>query len=253
MSFSYSPPGSPSNDESFPFSLSLSRSHTGTPVEKLNATDLDTGENAEIVYRIQQGSFNDFHIDNRSGLLTVAKPLDYDVRPNYTLEIVAYDKGVPSLSGKTTLAIQLINTNDKSPFFTPATQRADVSEDAEIGTFVHQLAANDPDITSLEFLEFALDDTLTTAVSEDGTEVVDSKLFADFIAIDKQGRVTVNRKLRRDLFVVSFSFSFYVLSISHKIQFNLFCSAGDSIERYCHGHDSAGPPTRQRPSDNYCN
>lgn len=186
----------------FPFSPTP---HTcaGTPVEKLNATDLDTGENAEIVYRIQQGSFNDFQIDNRSGLLTVAKPLDYDVRPNYTLEIVAYDKGVPSLSGQTTVTVQLVNTNDKAPFFTPATQRADVSEDAEIGTFIHQLAANDPDITSLEFLEFALDDTATTAVSEDGTEVVDSTLFADFIAIDKKGRVSVNRKLRRDMFVVS--------------------------------------------------
>jgi hypothetical protein len=82
--------------------LSISNfSHTtGTQVEELNATDLDTGENAEIVYRIQQGSFNDFQIDNRSGVITIAKPLDYDIRQNYTLEIVASDKGIPSLSGE---------------------------------------------------------------------------------------------------------------------------------------------------------
>lgn len=75
-------------------------SAAGTRVEELNATDLDTGENAEITYRIQQGSFNDFQIDNRSGVITIAKPLDYDIRQNYTLEVVASDKGIPSLSGK---------------------------------------------------------------------------------------------------------------------------------------------------------
>ena len=53
---------------------------TGTSVETLNAIDLDSGVNAEIVYRIQHGSFNDFHIDNRTGVITIAKTLDYDTR-----------------------------------------------------------------------------------------------------------------------------------------------------------------------------
>jgi Cadherin domain len=184
-------------------SSSSSSSLTGTQIEKLNATDLDTGENAEIVYRIQHGSFNDFHIGNRSGVLTIANSLDYDVRPNYTLEIVAYDRGVPSLSGTASVTINIINMNNKAPYFTPTTQRTEVSEDAEIGTFIHQLAANDPDITSIDFLEFSFDDTLTTAVSEDGNEVNDPNVFAEYFAIDKKGRVTVNQKLRRDLFAVS--------------------------------------------------
>lgn len=53
---------------------------TGTSVETLNAIDLDTGVNADIVYRIQHGSFNDFQIDNRTGVITIAKTLDYDTR-----------------------------------------------------------------------------------------------------------------------------------------------------------------------------
>jgi Cadherin domain len=183
----------------FPFLLSS----TGTRVEELNATDLDTGENAEIVYRIQHGSFNDFQIDNSSGVITIAKPLDYDVRPNYTLEIVASDKGIPSLSGTATMTINVVNSNDKAPYFTPTTQRAEISEDADAGVFVHKLTANDPDITSKDLLEYGWDEKLTTAVSEDGTEVADSHLFADYFAIDKTGAVTVNKKLRRDLFAVS--------------------------------------------------
>lgn len=172
-------------------------------MEELNATDLDTGENAEVVYRIQHGSFNDFHIDNLTGVITIAKPLDYDVRSNYTLEIVASDKGIPSLSGTATMTINVINSNDKAPYFTPTTQRAEISEDAEIGTFVHRLTANDPDITSTDLLEYAWDENLTTAVSEDGAEVRDSHVFGEYFAIDKLGSVTVNKKLRRDLFAVS--------------------------------------------------
>lgn len=175
----------------------------GTRVEQLNATDLDTGENAEIVYRIQQGSFNDFHVDNRSGVVTIAKPLDYDVRPSYTLEIVASDKGIPSLSGTATMTINVVNSNDKAPYFTPTTQRAEISEDAAAGTFIHKLTANDTDISSTDLLEFAWDEKLTTAVSEDGTEVPDSHVYSEYFAVDKAGTVTVNKRLRRDLFAVS--------------------------------------------------
>lgn len=136
-------------------------------------------------------------------MITIAKPLDYDIRPNYTLEIVASDKGIPSLSGTATMTINVINSNDKAPYFTPTTQRAEISEDAEIGTFVHKLTANDPDISSIDFLEYALDEKLTTAVSEDGSEVRDSHIYGEYFAIDKKGRVTVNKQLRRELFAVS--------------------------------------------------
>lgn len=193
----------------------MSLSHTGTRVEELNATDLDTGENAEIIYQIQHGSFNDFAIDNQTGILTIARPLDYDVRQNYSLEIIACDKGIPSLSGTATVEIDIINSNDKAPYFMPTTQRAEVSEDAEINTFVHQLTATDPDISSFELLEYSWDESLTTAVSEDGAEVPASHMFSEYFTINKTGTVTVNKKLRRDLFAVSFIIecSFIFLSL----------------------------------------
>lgn len=107
-------------------------------------------------------------------------------------------------AGTATIAINVINSNDKAPFFTPTTQRAEISEDAEIGALVHKLTANDPDIKSTDLLEYALDAKLTTAVSEDGTEVLDSHVFGEYFAVDKtDGTVTVNKKLRRDLFAVS--------------------------------------------------
>lgn len=35
--------------------------------------------------------------------------------------------GIPMLSGTTTLMVNILNTNDKAPFFVPATQNAAVS------------------------------------------------------------------------------------------------------------------------------
>lgn len=44
-------------------------------------------------YRIQQGSFDDFTIDNQSGIVTISRKLDFDRRNTYQIEIVASDSG----------------------------------------------------------------------------------------------------------------------------------------------------------------
>lgn len=69
----------------------------GMSILQVNATDLDTGVNAEIRYRLQQGSFDDFFINNRTGVVTIARKLDYDKRNTYQMEIVAADQGILQL------------------------------------------------------------------------------------------------------------------------------------------------------------
>uniref|UniRef100_A0A8D8JF25 Cadherin-87A n=1 Tax=Culex pipiens TaxID=7175 RepID=A0A8D8JF25_CULPI len=173
----------------------------GTKVETLQAIDLDTGINAEIRYRVQQGSFDDFAIDNQTGVVTIARKLDYDRRNTYQMEIVASDMGTPSLSGTTTLTVSVINSNDKAPYFTPTTQRAEISEDAPVGTLVHTLVALDPDVASSESLDYAATEPIT-AVDKNGKEVTDSEDFKDMFTIDRTGKVFVNRILQRDDFAV---------------------------------------------------
>jgi hypothetical protein len=81
--------------------------------------------------------------------VSLLRELNYDRRNKYTLEVVAVDGGVPrSLSGTATLIVDVLNKNDKSPHFSPATQRAHVTEDAAPGTPVITLTASDPDATS---------------------------------------------------------------------------------------------------------
>lgn len=171
-------------------------------MEELNATDLDTGVNAEIRYRIQQGSFDDFQIDSKTGVVIISKKLDFDGRNNYIMEIVASDMGTPSLSGTATLAVNILDSNDKAPYFTPTTQSTEISENAEIGKIIHKMEATDPDIKSKDDLVFSFGD-IATAVDQEGNKVLNTDGFKDYFTIDNMGQVTLNKKLRRDLFAVS--------------------------------------------------
>jgi len=84
--------------------------------------------------------------------------------------------GTPSLTGTTTLMIEVENSNDKAPYFTPETQRAEVTEDTPIGTVFATLKATDPDSTNLEALNFAISEPIT-AIDRNGQRVNDSKSF----------------------------------------------------------------------------
>lgn len=98
----------------------------GSSIIQLQAFDLDTGLNSEIEYHIQKGAYDDFRIDNTSGEISLASKLDFDRRNTYNIEVIARDHGEPSLTGTTTLTINIINTNDKMPYFVPTTQKAEV-------------------------------------------------------------------------------------------------------------------------------
>lgn len=96
-------------------------------VAQVQATDADNGVNAVVEYFIQKGAYDDFTIDNSTGTVSVSSKLDFDRRNTYNIEITAVDHGVPSLTGTTTLTVNIINTNDKIPYFVPTTQTAEVS------------------------------------------------------------------------------------------------------------------------------
>ncbi|CAG2057651.1 unnamed protein product, partial [Timema podura] len=143
-----------------------------TSVEQTQATDADSGVNADLSYVIQKGGY--------TGLVKVASNLDYDRRNIYNIEIIAVDHGIPSLTGTTTLTVNIVNSNDKDPYFSPPTQRAevrnDVSEDAATGTVFYTLNAKDPDINDTEVLHFAAIDPIT-AVDKNGKQVEHTEDF----------------------------------------------------------------------------
>ncbi|KAK4292814.1 hypothetical protein Pmani_034453 [Petrolisthes manimaculis] len=173
----------------------------GSVVEQVSASDADTGVNAVVIYRIQRGGYDDFAIDNTTGAVTVARRLDYDRRQDYTVVIVATDGGLPQQTSTTALTVNVINNNDKSPYFTPTTQRTQVSEDEAAGTTFHTLAAQDPDVEGEGALVFGVQLPLS-AVDPDGRPVEDThaaKLQEMFVVDPQTGVVSVGKELDRSL------------------------------------------------------
>ncbi|KAJ4434750.1 hypothetical protein ANN_23319, partial [Periplaneta americana] len=174
----------------------------GTSIEQVMATDADSGVNAQIKYRIQKGGFEDFGINEESGIVTIANKLDYDRRSTYNIEVIAVDGGTPVLTGTTTLTVTVLNSNDKDPYFDPSTQRAEVQEDASPGTVFYTLRARDPDVNGTDALSFAAAEPIT-AVDKNGKQITDSEEFKSFFAVDpSSGEVTVMRDLDRDVAAV---------------------------------------------------
>jgi len=67
---------------------------TGTNIEQVLAADADSGVNAQIKYRVQKGGFDDFHIDDETGVVSIASKLDFDRRSTYNIVIIAVDGGM---------------------------------------------------------------------------------------------------------------------------------------------------------------
>jgi hypothetical protein len=50
--------------------------------------------NAQIKYRIQKGGFEEFNIDEETGVVAIANKLDFDRRSTYNVEVIAVDGGM---------------------------------------------------------------------------------------------------------------------------------------------------------------
>lgn len=77
----------------------------GAELLRARATSRDAGGSADVCYVIVgSDGREDFALDRASGVLTVARPLDYERGREYALAIQATDDGSPPLSGPATPA-----------------------------------------------------------------------------------------------------------------------------------------------------
>lgn len=117
----------------------------GTLVTKIHANDADIGINRKIKY-IFIDSFNDhFVMQTDSGIVTLAKPLDREIRSMYNLTIQAIDQGTPQLSNIVSLIVNVQDINDNPPEFANKYYFATVPEIDAIGTEVVRVLATSKD------------------------------------------------------------------------------------------------------------
>ncbi|KAJ8866041.1 hypothetical protein PR048_033565, partial [Dryococelus australis] len=118
----------------------------GSEVVRVLATSKDTGVNAEVYYSIVGGNeHKKFQVDAKTGVISIAEPLDYERAKDYYLTLQAIDGGIPPLSNHAAVNITVLDSNDNAPMFSQLSYTARIREDAQIGDKILQVLANDLD------------------------------------------------------------------------------------------------------------
>ncbi|XP_014863733.1 PREDICTED: protocadherin gamma-C3-like [Poecilia mexicana] len=121
----------------------------GTPVIKLNATDMDEGINSKILYSfIKRGNTdptNIFDLHSETGEITLKGNLDYEETRAYEIRVQAKDQGASPRSAYAKLLINVIDVNDNAPEISVTSLMTPVREDAQLGTIVALVTVSDKD------------------------------------------------------------------------------------------------------------
>lgn len=113
-------------------------------VSRVKATDADSGDNGIITYRLATEFDGAFEIDTDSGEIYTTMKLDRESVANYELIIEALDQGMPQQTGTTSVLVKILDKNDNPPRFTRLFS-VNVTENAEVGTFVIRVTSSDLD------------------------------------------------------------------------------------------------------------
>ncbi|XP_063262211.1 protocadherin-15 isoform X2 [Prinia subflava] len=132
----------------------------GTVVAVVTAAAL----NQTVVYSIVSGNEEDaFAINNRTGVISVKKPLDYERVQSYelrvqadSLQVVRSNLRVPSKSNTAKVFIEVKDENDHAPVFTKKMYIGGVSEDARMFSSVLKVKANDKDTGNYSAMQYRL-------------------------------------------------------------------------------------------------
>lgn len=105
------------------------------------------GLNSNILYSLADSADGYFSIDERSGIVSLERPLDREVQAVYELRARATDQGSPRrLSSLSQVVVSVLDINDNPPVFEHREYVATVPEDVGVGTQVLRVQAASRDI-----------------------------------------------------------------------------------------------------------
>ncbi|XP_064458528.1 cadherin-23-like isoform X2 [Ornithodoros turicata] len=129
----------------------------GSLVVEVGAEDDDFGSNAEIRYRLKDlpnGHWKTFNLDEKTGLVTLRRPLDRETQKWYEIRVEAYDLGQPtSLSSDLDLTVFVTDVNDYAPEFTEDVHHLTFTENLSPATESYKLISTidrDDDMSTIK-------------------------------------------------------------------------------------------------------
>nr|XP_015205220.1 PREDICTED: protocadherin alpha-8-like isoform X9 [Lepisosteus oculatus] len=121
----------------------------GTKVIQLNATDLDDGQNGNVVYsfgsNINSKVYEVFDLDSKTGEITVKGLIDFEEQESYEIDIQASDNGQAPLTIDSSVIVKIQDMNDNVPEIEVTSFSSTVSEDSRPGTMIALISVNDRD------------------------------------------------------------------------------------------------------------
>uniref|UniRef100_A0AAQ4PMY1 Cadherin domain-containing protein n=1 Tax=Gasterosteus aculeatus aculeatus TaxID=481459 RepID=A0AAQ4PMY1_GASAC len=118
----------------------------GTVIAKVSAVDADQGYNGNVTYyftHLEEDSSCPFEINSYTGEVKLTGDIDYEVSPNYEINLQAKDPW--GVTGASKLIIDVADVNDNSPVITLASYSGKISEDSLLGTVVALISVQDKD------------------------------------------------------------------------------------------------------------
>ncbi|XP_028992503.1 protocadherin-8 isoform X2 [Betta splendens] len=138
----------------------------GHRVLKVHAFDPDDGINGEVTYAFADGLSPEaarlFHVDPRSGDVTLRALVDFEKRRSYALRISASDLGANSVPSSCRVVVDVVDVNDNAPEIAikPMTSSSDgvayITEAAAAESFVALISTSDRDSGSNGFVRVSL-------------------------------------------------------------------------------------------------
>ena len=174
-----------------------------TLVFQVWATDEDIGNNAAVIFKLPPQSNdlpyqNNFTVENKTGKLLAATPLDRETSPELYVRIQAIDENGEGLVTNLTLNISLTDVNDNSPVITSIVPTEKfIKENVTVGTEILDIDASDADNGSNAILTYSL------------TLLSPSNVVIPFVINPTTGKVKVSHTLDRET-TQQYSIQFFV-------------------------------------------
>ncbi len=128
------------------------------PLFRVNATDMDAGDNAKVLYSLEGDQANHFlKVDPHSGLVSTKNKFDYEVVHSFECIVVARDSAEPPKSSSASITINIRDINDEAPVFSENPFTFVTYENQPIGTEIGNIYATDPDSPPNNRVIYSLD------------------------------------------------------------------------------------------------
>jgi len=131
----------------------LESTSPGTNILRLAASDSDTAPNANYTFSIVAGNRREvFHLDSRTGELSVTGRFDVTTIPSYALTVLVSDNGFPeALVDTAVIRVTILDDNTHAPHYDLTQYYVNMSQSAPAGSPIGRFQATDGDVGPLAY------------------------------------------------------------------------------------------------------